>query len=917
MRSTNPIRWLILASATMFLGILGCSLLSPERSRAQGAPPVNATAFHYNSQRTGWNPNETQLSPANVGSSQFGPLWSSPPLDSVTLGSTTYPPHLYATPLYVDNVQITSGTYAGQQFSVVFAATTNNYVYAINAFDVAGPPAVPAGTILWRKSLGTPTNFGLDGGVAVGILGTPVIDLNATPPRLYVAADAITDTPRSWKAFALDLGSGNILQGWPLAINNTTLASINLNGPATFQPTSAMSERGALNLSSDGSLLYVPFGAYGDGGAGWMVSVDTQTPQLASAFSGAPSSVAFANGGMWGSGGPAVDAAGNVYDTTGNSPSGSQNSPGVWGESLLVWPFDTPLQLAGTYTPWNYCQMDTADTDLGGSTPMVVPDLDPSTTSTPHLVAFGSKQGNAYLVNRDNLPGRLDQRPACSTDSTSDTSLLAPDPRPYYGGQIGPLNVFGPYTESCTQGDNARMRTTPAYFQGADGTNYIFVSGAQKQSACDRTPTPPGLARLRIVTSPGQPAYLAVDATDSALSLFSPGPPVVTSNGSSNAIAWVMDANVYRSASLVGSGVPHPVLYAVDANTMQVLWSSTSNQLNVGGKYNHATIARGVVFVGTDRIQAFGLNASQGGGAVEINSGGPGAGQFMADTDFAGGHADTFTNLVDLSGVTNPAPEQIYQSKRTDSVGFTYTIPGLSAGQNYLVRLHFCESTWNAPGQRVFNVSINGAPVLTNFDIFQTAGGMFKALVEEFTAMSNFSNQIVIAYTAGSAGNALSSGIEVIPQATPAGVAINAGGGDAPQFVSDRYFTGGHADTFANAIDVSGVSNPAPQAVYQSKRTDSVGFTYMIPNLVAGHSYTLRLHFTESAHNGPGQRLFSVAINGAPVLNNFDIFQASGAEFRATIQQFSATPDSSGQIVIQYTASSVGNALASGIEILP
>ena len=596
--------------------VVGLTLLSrwPLSQRvgltAQGAPVVNSPTFHYDSQRTGWNSNESTLTPANVSGSQFGTLWNSTQLDSVTIGGSTYPPHVYATPLYVDSVQITTGAAAGLTVSAVFAATSNNDVYAINAFDVPGPPAVPAGTILWHVNLGQPTNFGLDGGVAMGILGTPIIDLNAVRPTLYVAADTITDTPRAWKVFAIDIGSGSILPRWPLTINNSTLAPINQNGPATFQPTSAMSQRGALNLSPDGGLLYVPFGAYGDAGAGWMVAVDTRIPALASAFSGAPSSVAFASGGIWGSGGPAVDFSGNVYATTGNSPVGSGPAPGVWGESLLVWPAVVPARLSGTYTPWNYCQMDTADTDLGGSTPVILPDLDPATTSTPHLVAFGSKQGNVYLVDRDNLPGAIDRRPPCSTDPSSDLSLIPPDLQPYYGGLPGPLNVFGPYSEVCTQADNARMRTTPAYFQGADGTSYVFVSGAQKQSECSRVPVAPGLARLIVVTSPGQPASLKIDATDSVLNLYSPGPPVVTSNGSANAIVWVIDANVYRSASLVGAGVPHPVLYALDASTLQLLWSSMPNQLNVGGKYNHAVIAHGTVFVGTDRIQAFGINST-------------------------------------------------------------------------------------------------------------------------------------------------------------------------------------------------------------------------------------------------------------------------------------------------------------------
>src|SRR5262249_25882357 len=324
-----------------------------------------------------------------------------------------------------------------------------------------------------------------------------------------------------------------------------------------------------------------PFGSYNDGGAGWMVAIDTRIPTLASAFSAAPSTEPVANGGMWGSGGPAGDRSGNVYTTTGNSPSGSEGSRGVWGESLLVWPRSLPLHLANTYTPWNYCQMDSADTDLSGSTPVIVPDLDPSMTSTPRLVAFGSKQGNVYLVDRDRLPGQIDRRQPCSTDPRADRSLFERAPQPYYGGVSGPLNVFGPYSEKCTYQNYARMRTTPAYFHGANGRDCLFVSGATKQSACSQDPTPPGLARLAIVARPNQPAYLAIDGVDSVLRLYSPGPPIITSNGSSGPIAWVLDAGVHRNAPLAGNSVPHPVLYALDAMTMELLWRSSPEELNV------------------------------------------------------------------------------------------------------------------------------------------------------------------------------------------------------------------------------------------------------------------------------------------------------------------------------------------------
>jgi beta-galactosidase len=115
--------------------------------------------------------------------------------------------------------------------------------------------------------------------------------------------------------------------------------------------------------------------------------------------------------------------------------------------------------------------------------------------------------------------------------------------------------------------------------------------------------------------------------------------------------------------------------------------------------------------------------------------------------------------------VTNPAPAAVYQSGRdTTAVGpgttFSYTIGGFTAGTNYLVRLHFCETYWTAAGSRTFNVSINGTQVLTNFDIFATAGGQNIANIQQFTEPANSSGQFVILFTS-QVNNALISGIEI------------------------------------------------------------------------------------------------------------------------------------------------------------
>jgi hypothetical protein len=583
----------------------------------------NVLTFHGDRQRAGWISTEKILTPRSVSDGSFGPVWDSPQFDSVTISGATFRPHVYASPLYVDRVTMTAGDYAGETFHVVYAATSNGFVYAVNASRVSGPlprvrgrTAVAAGTILWRRQLTTPGGVSdysapitpaglLDGGIPFGIMGTPVIDLNARPPRLYVAS---ADVTQGWQVFALDITNGSVLPGWPLNINNTTLTPINQNGPAAFQATRVMSQRGALNLSPDGKLLYIPFGAYFDSATGWMVAADTQTPALASAFSAAPSSVLFANGGMWASAGATIDDEGNVYSTTGNGTLTTTAVPGYWGQSILRWSPGSPLRITGTYTPWNYCQMEQNDIDLAGSGVIVLPDLGTANTSTPRLITFGGKQGNQYLVDRDRMPGGLMSRPACGANPGIDGSLMPPIVQPQFGIP-GPLNVFGPYSETFGNLDYARARSTGAFFRAADGANFLFVTGSSKAAINSQQTAPPCIVKLRINISPGNSAYLSIEASENTYSFLSPGSPWVTSNGGADAIVWVLVGNVARSTPLVGANVPHPILYALDAADLHALWVSTPPMLQVGGKYNTPAFGHGMVFVGTDRIQAFGLQS--------------------------------------------------------------------------------------------------------------------------------------------------------------------------------------------------------------------------------------------------------------------------------------------------------------------
>jgi hypothetical protein len=544
----------------------------------------DVVGFHGDRGKLGWVPKAPALARDRVRQGMTK-IWESPRLGEVTLvDGTVRAPHLYASPLYVGALDYETPLRRGTT-STVLAATSNGSVFAIDAATEGR-----VGTVIWQTQLALPEAIPkLDGGVALGILGTPILDLSATPPTLYVAAH---ESQRGWRVFALDARSGDVRPGWPVAIDDAALASSNTNGPARFQASVEMSQRGALVLSPAGDRLYVTFGSYAFASVGWIVAVDTRAPRIASSFSSAPDLVAHSHGGVWGAGGPAVTEDGHVLVATGNAPPGTGNSPRAWGNSLLE--LSAELRLERAYTPFNYCKLDENNIDLAGSAPLLLP-------SGTHVV-IGGKQGNVYLVERARMRSG-DRRPPCSNDPATDGSQHPPEVQPQFGAR-GPLNVFGPYTDDFGQVDYAKMRSRPAFFADAAGS-WVFVSGSTKAAPDSVVNVPPSIARLRVAMEGGAPAYLAIDRTNPNVAFVNPGSPVVTSDGAKEAVVWVVDENAPRSASLLDPRTPGPVLYAFDGETLDLLWRSADGELGVGGKYVTVAVGGGAVIVGTDRIQAF------------------------------------------------------------------------------------------------------------------------------------------------------------------------------------------------------------------------------------------------------------------------------------------------------------------------
>jgi hypothetical protein len=337
-----------------------------------------------------------------------------------------------------------------------------------------------------------------------------------------------------------------------------------------------------------------------------------------------------------------------------------------------------------------------------------------------------------------------------------------------------------PSTQTVVSGNSTSYTVTIASQNGFNGAVSLSDSGLPANTTASFNPTSitgSGSSTLTVSTTgttPSGSSTITITGASGSLShtatvslLVNPPPPQAPSNLAAIA-ASSSSINLTWTASPTAG-----VTYNIFRSTTSGFAPSSSNQIASG--------VTATSFTDTGLTPAttyfYLVEASNAGGvspasnqasattqtgpppsAVQINCGGPAVTPFVADVDFAGGSTINHANTIDLSGVTNPAPMAVYQTARIG--GFTYTIPGFAAGSSHTVRLHFAETFWTSAGSRIFDVAINGTQVLTNFDIFATAGAKNKALIEQFTANANSSGQYVIKFTSVK-DNSLVSGIEV------------------------------------------------------------------------------------------------------------------------------------------------------------
>ena len=386
----RPLFSRLFATALCLLTIAGLTgLLS------LGAPGVGPAAhaaeavltYHYDNGRTGWDSNETTLTPANVGSSSFHAVMVVQLDDQVD-----------AQPLVVPGLA-TVGENPTQGHDVVYVATENNTVYAIDSVT---------GAILAQRNLGAPVPMPSNcnqNGPNVGIMGAPVI-VQGQPPTMYLVAYTVENGAEVYRIHALDITT--LSDRVPPVV---VTASHNLTDGSVFTFNAATQRQRPGLLAANGN-IYVGFGSHCDFNSatsrGWILGwrQNTLTPLAANMLSNAlgASPETYFLSAIWMSGyGLAADSNGNVYAATGNSdPSGTSYSPTSNLANSVIKLSPDLSTVVDFFTPYWEAALDQNDADLGSGGVMVVP---PQSTPIPNLVAAGGKDGHLFLLNADALGG--------------------------------------------------------------------------------------------------------------------------------------------------------------------------------------------------------------------------------------------------------------------------------------------------------------------------------------------------------------------------------------------------------------------------------------------------------------------------------------------------------------------------------
>ncbi|WGJ15392.1 hypothetical protein QEV83_03670 [Methylocapsa sp. D3K7] len=533
------------------------------------AGSLSIPTYHATLANDGQNLKETILTPTNVSSASFGKIVSVPLTGDV-----------YTQPVFQSGVNIPGkGTH-----DTVFTVTNLGVAYAIDAYS---------GAVLWTSSLMPPGSTAL-----VGVFTTPVIS-SLTNAMYVMVIGGNSDNTYTYALFSLNLTDGKPYAP-PAVIGQISNTNTYVSGPTTASGKKFNGNLVSRNLVLNpiNNAVYASFSAGGDKGPfnGWIVgynSVKNGSGNLSQVAvwcatpngnSGGYADGGDGAGGIWMSGGGiAVDALGDMYLATGNGSfeqtlvtvpyNGrlSTNIPNLkvpsgmdFGDSVIKLRPDSDvnqsrgdnpngwgLHVADYFTPADQSFRQGAnDLDVGTSSPVLLSSAAGS-TAHPNLLVMSSKEGEIWLIDRNNMGG---------FNSLTDSAVQK------VTGQILP------------------MFSTPAYYSLSNPSPVLYYIAVSWGSTGD-------FAKAFAVNNG---ALSGTPVSVGTYRFSKPGStPQISANGGSNGIVWALDPGAN-------------VLLALNAGSLAMMFFNSGTAANalpsampISGAFPTPMVAAGHVYVGT------------------------------------------------------------------------------------------------------------------------------------------------------------------------------------------------------------------------------------------------------------------------------------------------------------------------------
>jgi hypothetical protein len=850
--------------------------------------------YHNNLSRDGSNPSEHALTTSNVTTTTFGKLFS-----------CTVDGAIYAQPLWMANLAV-----GGVKHNVVFVATQHESLYAFDA-DANTTPCTP----LWHVSLidvahgGSSSEASVPSGTSgnlvgsgfgdispeVGVTGTPVIDPSTN--TLYVVSKSVIASGPTFlqRLHGIDVTTGNEKFGSPVTIGGTYPGTHDGGTTDTF---SARQQNQRPGLALVNGIVYIAWASHEDTSPyyGWVMGYNASNLTQTAVVNVSPN---VGYGGIWmGGGAPSADSNNNLYLITGNATFDANSSTAPnndYGDSFLK--LSNSLSVLQYFAPTDQANDNSSDNDFGSGGAAIL--VDQPSGPVQHLVIGGGKDGFLYLLNRDAM------------------------------GALGDSNAWQRFNFG-----NSIFST------GAFWNNTFYMAGVGGH-----------LQAFSFNTSLGR--FNTSNASQSSATYGFPGStPSVSSSGGANGIVWALNNGNFCTNQATGCGPA--VLHAYDGTNLGTeLWNSTLGAGNAAGnavKFTVPTVANGKVYVGTrgnntggiissttipGELDVYGLLNTATQAASPTFS--PTAGTYSSGQSVTINDATSGATIYYTTNGTTPTTASTVYIKPV-SVTSTETIQAIAVASG-LSQSAVASSTYTitsqAPAPTLVSASPNsGTQAQSNMSVVLTGTNFLPAPVCSFGSgitvnscaynsatqiTANISiaanaivgaNTISITDTDGQIA-ALAAGFSITANTSSfSSIQVNAGGpaytdSQAQVWSADKNFSAGTA-----ASTTHNVANTSDPSLYQTERYGNFTYQFTVPN--GGYNVTLK--FSENYWNSAGNRIFNVAINGTPVLTNFDIFAAAGAQYTAIDKTFSVAT-STGAITIQFTSGSADFAKISAIAI--